>query len=203
MSNLIQIIKQVYTVEMALEQFIGIDLSKVKKSSKSFNICCPFHRDEHPSFTIWRETNYWKCWAGCGGGDQINLVAKALNLTNKEAIKVLSKQLNLGKEQANYRRDKVERLILNKQLLETFNYRIRETFFTLIKMRSTVKMQIQEVIGEGDLDCEYIVHLHHLVPKLEGWLEGLESKDYKLQYYTLLDVQNFFEKGLTSWMKTN
>ncbi len=28
---------------------------------------CPFHDDEHPSFQVDRERNYWHCYAGCKG----------------------------------------------------------------------------------------------------------------------------------------
>ncbi len=29
---------------------------------------CPFHEDEHMSFSVNRDGNYWNCFAGCGGG---------------------------------------------------------------------------------------------------------------------------------------
>ncbi len=29
---------------------------------------CPFHDDEHVSFSVNRQGNYWNCFAGCGGG---------------------------------------------------------------------------------------------------------------------------------------
>ncbi|MGG0486812.1 CHC2 zinc finger domain-containing protein [Priestia aryabhattai] len=202
MSDVIEVIKQSYKIENILEQFIGIDLSNVRKKNKSYNICCPFHQDNHPSFTVWEETNYWKCWAGCGGGDQINLVAKALNLKNHEAIKLLNNQLNLKKTQVEYMKSGVEELLRDKELIKKFNDRIRETFSNLIALRVKTKKQIQEVMEAEDLESEYVINLHHLVPKLEGWLESLESENYAVQYHTLLDIQNFFKKGLNSWIKT-
>lgn len=33
---------------------------------------CPFHADEHKSFGVNREQNFWHCWAGCGGGSIID-----------------------------------------------------------------------------------------------------------------------------------
>jgi len=33
---------------------------------------CPFHDDEHKSFGVNREQNFWHCWAGCGGGSIID-----------------------------------------------------------------------------------------------------------------------------------
>jgi len=33
---------------------------------------CPFHDDQHQSFSVNREGNYWHCFAGCGGGSLID-----------------------------------------------------------------------------------------------------------------------------------
>jgi hypothetical protein len=33
---------------------------------------CPFHDDQHPSFGVNVEENYWHCFAGCGGGSIID-----------------------------------------------------------------------------------------------------------------------------------
>jgi putative DNA primase/helicase len=37
---------------------------------------CPFHDDEHPSFSVNRETGLWICHAGCGKRDFRALVSK-------------------------------------------------------------------------------------------------------------------------------
>lgn len=37
---------------------------------------CPFHADEHKSFGVNREQNFWHCWAGCGGGSIIDFWMK-------------------------------------------------------------------------------------------------------------------------------
>jgi hypothetical protein len=37
---------------------------------------CPFHDDQHPSFQVNRERNYWSCYAGCGGGSIIDFMMK-------------------------------------------------------------------------------------------------------------------------------
>jgi DNA primase len=39
------------------------------KSTRSGGVGhCPFHDDEHMSFSVNRQGNYWHCFAGCGGG---------------------------------------------------------------------------------------------------------------------------------------
>jgi hypothetical protein len=37
---------------------------------------CPFHDDQHQSFGVNEESNYWHCWAGCGGGSIIDFWMK-------------------------------------------------------------------------------------------------------------------------------
>lgn len=37
---------------------------------------CPFHDDDHPSFSVNIEENYWHCFAGCGGGSIIDFWMK-------------------------------------------------------------------------------------------------------------------------------
>jgi hypothetical protein len=38
---------------------------------------CPFHDDHHPSFGVSDEGNYWRCFAGCGGGSVPPTIAYA------------------------------------------------------------------------------------------------------------------------------
>ncbi|MBI1258514.1 MAG: hypothetical protein GC204_13685 [Chloroflexi bacterium] len=37
---------------------------------------CPFHPDEHKSFAVSQDGNYWHCFAGCGGGSIIDFWMK-------------------------------------------------------------------------------------------------------------------------------
>ena len=52
---------------------------------------CPFHSDEHPSFSVFHSSDgkgwQWKCHAGCGNGDEIDFVAKHFNISRRETIK--------------------------------------------------------------------------------------------------------------------
>lgn len=51
---------------------------------------CPFHSDEHPSFSVFQSKNgkgwQWKCHAGCGNGDEIGFLVKHSGVSNSEAI---------------------------------------------------------------------------------------------------------------------
>lgn len=54
--------------------------------------CCPFHEDSKASFSVYpnqRGELRWRCFAGCGGGGSVELVACALNLSTTEACRWL------------------------------------------------------------------------------------------------------------------
>lgn len=51
---------------------------------------CPFHEDTHASFSTFCHEDhwFWKCHAGCGAGDEINLLEKAKGISRAEATKL-------------------------------------------------------------------------------------------------------------------
>lgn len=56
-----------------------------KKSAK-----CPLHEDGRESFSMFQRADgawAWKCHAGCGGGDEIELLSRVRNLSNSEACR--------------------------------------------------------------------------------------------------------------------
>src|SRR5207249_2257285 len=69
-----------------LMQRLGLG-EHAKKSAR-----CPFHEDQHNSFSVWQTSNNlwrWKCHAGCGRGDEIDFLARYKNISKNEAIKLL------------------------------------------------------------------------------------------------------------------
>src|SRR5215469_9252333 len=56
-----------------------------KKSAR-----CPFHHDEHPSFSVFHSKDgkgwQWKCHVGCGYGDEIAFLVKHFGISRREAI---------------------------------------------------------------------------------------------------------------------
>jgi hypothetical protein len=53
---------------MPVRQFV---LRYVELTPRGIGLC-PLHDDHHPSFAVNNEGNYWKCFAGCGGGSVID-----------------------------------------------------------------------------------------------------------------------------------
>jgi DNA primase len=49
---------------------------------------CPFHADRSPSFGIYQKGGrwFWKCFAGCGGGDEIAFLERVYGMGTAAAI---------------------------------------------------------------------------------------------------------------------
>jgi len=56
---------------------------------------CPFHDDQHPSFSVNDQGNYWNCFAGCGGGSIIDFWMRWKGCDFVSAIRDLENLLQL------------------------------------------------------------------------------------------------------------
>lgn len=63
--------------------------------------CCPFHKEDTPSFSYSRERDVWRCFGSCKcGGDVYRLHQKNYNLrTLEEAKKSLNKMFDVYERQ--------------------------------------------------------------------------------------------------------
>ena len=75
--------KRLLPMPKVLEKF-GLG-AHAKKSAH-----CPFHEDEHNSFSVFHGNDgkgwQWKCHSGCGYGDEIALLVKVKGINRREAI---------------------------------------------------------------------------------------------------------------------
>ncbi len=60
---------------------------------KQHKALCPFHNDHTPSMTF--KKGMWKCWSGCGSGDNISLVQKVLGKNFVDACRWLADENNI------------------------------------------------------------------------------------------------------------
>jgi CHC2 zinc finger len=62
---------------------LGYDEKHIGKTA-----LCPFHSDEHPSFSVFEGEAGWqhKCFVGCSSGDEIAFLAKHFRISRREAI---------------------------------------------------------------------------------------------------------------------
>ena len=83
---------------LRLMQLLGFGDGKLTK------LCCPFHADHTPSFSVY-QTNTgnwrWKCFVGCGDGDEVSFLAKHLGLDpKKDFTKILTEYARLAESVA-------------------------------------------------------------------------------------------------------
>jgi len=50
---------------------------------------CPFHSDQHPSFSVFQKNGGWfhRCFVGCSSGDEIAFLVKHFGISRREAIR--------------------------------------------------------------------------------------------------------------------
>lgn len=85
-SDDLEAIKAAHPLHVEAERF-GLLLTK---SGTRFVTLCPFHAEEHPSFTIFPDSQRWWCFGCRRGGDVIELVRLLEGVSFREAVESLS-----------------------------------------------------------------------------------------------------------------
>jgi DNA primase len=92
--NTIQNIIDQAKIEEVVGEFVAL-----KKRGSSLLGLCPFHNEKTPSFNVSVSRNIYKCF-GCGkGGNSINFLMEAQQLSYVEALKYLAQKYNVTIEE--------------------------------------------------------------------------------------------------------
>ena len=175
---IVSLIKEALSIEEALASYGGITIKPLKR--KVNNIHCPFHQDNSPSFSVW-ENGRWKCWAGCGHGDVINLVSKLKGLDNASTIAFLAKELGFAKEvptAASY--DEYKK---NKMLVRGFHRTKKEIRERLIHSKVLITKAKGQVKTIDQL--EVLKDAYDFEPYIDWYLADLDSPDLQKQIETI------------------
>ncbi len=104
-----------------IEEVIS-DYIQLKRVGKRYAGVCPFHNDRDPSLSVNTEKGFFHCF-GCGvGGNAINFVMKAENISFKEALaKVASKagiqiDISIEKSSEQIKSENIEKIIRESAL---------------------------------------------------------------------------------------
>jgi len=84
--------------EVALEKLCAHYNIQLQPRGKDLAAKCPFHEDSDPSFIVSPKKNLWNCLAGCGGGDNLQLVMRLEKCSFRYAAEQLLKTLGLAPE---------------------------------------------------------------------------------------------------------
>ena len=91
------------TIEKVLDccnivEVVG-DYLTLKKRGVRYFACCPFHKEDTPSFAVFPETGTFKCF-GCGEqGNSIGFLMLHENMTYPEAIRTLASRYHIEIEE--------------------------------------------------------------------------------------------------------
>lgn len=87
--------------EINIEDFYTGILGKeivYNSNPNMFHICCPFHEDSNPSFTIMRDSGFWRCWSEAIYGDIIEFYSRFFGKTFSQSVLDIAKQFNIDIE---------------------------------------------------------------------------------------------------------
>lgn len=93
-----------------LESFIP----GLKKAGRLYKMCCPFHTEQTPSFTVDPNTQQWRCYGACQtGGDILSYVMKSSGLTFHEVLKDLAERAGIRLEKRARKEDALNTRLLS------------------------------------------------------------------------------------------
>lgn len=88
--ELITRIKETCNIADIVSQYI-----QLKKSGKAYSGLCPFHKEKHPSFFIFPDTQSYHCFGCQAHGDVLSFLQNIEHIDFKQAVWVLSRFLGI------------------------------------------------------------------------------------------------------------
>lgn len=166
-------------------------VNKLAESGNKVSGLCPLygHNEKTPSWFGWLDKNRWKCF-GCNRyGDQIDLVAQALNMTLADTIKMLATDLGISQDQSTESRQAAKRAIRQrkreKQRQEFKQDIIKSEYSRLCEMEQRVYHIISdEILIENNLNKPEVIaalqNQAHLEYFINEWLEATDNERFQL-----------------------
>lgn len=92
-----------------IEQYVPL-----KKQSRAFVACCPFHEEKTPSFSVDPVRRTWHCFGACSeGGDVAKFVMKIDDVTFPEALEMLARRGGIEIPNYSGAEEKMKREMMN------------------------------------------------------------------------------------------
>lgn len=189
----IDLIKNTIPIIDVLERYAGVNLIGAKSGRKSFNIRCPYHNDKTPSFTVYTDTNTFKCWAGCNdgkSGDVIDIVKLSTNLDTKQAIKILISDFGLKNPSSEQAKEWKKIRASREQsaaILKGLDKKVNDSISALKNIEIALMKSLSTIQTVEDMDR--LGELYHVLAQVGYWLDSLIENDPVVQVQTL-DVIN-------------
>ena len=143
------------------------------KPNQSGMVCCPFHKDKHPSMKLGKR---YYCF-GCGAhGDAVDFVANLYGLSLKDAAMKLIQDFHISYD--NSRPSSVEEM------------RIRYN-------RNEARLEAEQI---RDL-CNRLGNLHSFLRKEKSYMNDFIYVDYLYEYYILNSTSEIRKKEYENVLK--
>jgi hypothetical protein len=83
-------IKETCNIADIVSQYV-----QLKKSGKAYSGLCPFHKERHPSFFVFPDTQSYHCFGCQAHGDVFSFLQNIEGISFKQAVQVLSRYLGI------------------------------------------------------------------------------------------------------------
>lgn len=148
-----------------------------KRKGNSYWCSCLQKQERTPSMQIFPDKNYYRCFS-CGAyGDQIDLVAEALNLPLSDAIQLLIRDLGLEGTISQEERDRIEleqarRRQERQRKLGQQNI-IKQEYKRLIDIEKQMYSFILSIDSGLDLNRAEVIKSLQYKELVSYWIDGL------------------------------
>jgi DNA primase len=194
----IDLIKNSLNIMDVLERYAGVNFLKVKTSRQRFQIPCPYHMDKNPSFTVYADTNTFRCWSGCNdgkSGDVIDIVKLSQNIDTNEAVKTLISDYGLEKPDSVQAKKWQTKRAAQEQAaaLQKRLYKKMIDSIDLLKKVEKASQDVLSIIKTTD-DLERVGNLYHITTQVNYWMECFLEDNPIIKFQTLEEVNCFLNE---------
>jgi phage/plasmid primase-like uncharacterized protein len=171
-NDIFEKVKAAVNVADVVERFGGLKLNR------SHMVCCPFHSENTPSFSVKPGEGIWKCF-GCGeGGDAVDFVAKIRGVEPLEAAKLIAEMFGIEDTVSNGSKR------VDKVTAESKTSRRDAS----VSLKRRVKEYIEDCIGHAS-ETDYFSRRGLTAETVEKYRLGYDPKQQRivLPYSSKLD----------------
>lgn len=185
-------------IDRLLEQLNIVDVVgefvELKKSGVNYKGLCPFHADNHPSFSVNPQKNICKCFVCGAGGNPITFYSKYKKISFQESVRELAKKYHIPLQEIKQNKEENEKFERYYSIMEeTHQYFTklifenvgREALEYLVKRKVGPKFIRENNLGYASSSWDqlfnHLIECGYTAEELE--LLGLAKQRENGQYY--------------------
>lgn len=166
-----------------------------KRKGNSYWCSCLQKQERTPSMQIFPDKDYYRCFSCNSYGDQIDLVAEALNIPLADTIRLLAKDLGLDGEISQEERDRIElertKRRQERQELERQQNTIEAEYKRLIDIEKLMYSFIYSIESGLDLNRYEVIKSLQKKELIEFWTDTLLNGSLEEQLAVVEVSKNF------------